>query len=100
MTNDTYKDVGRRYGADYREFFSSGTRLRAGGMYGYIVGPDAMSPEEVARDFNVPLEAVLECVEYCEKNPDVLRQDWEEEEALIARRRAENPAALPFPPKS
>jgi uncharacterized protein (DUF433 family) len=100
MTNGEYKYLGRRYGSYYRQFFINETRLRAGVIYGYIVGPDPMSPEEVARDFNVPLEAVLECVEYCEKNPDVLRQDWEEEEALIARRRAENPAAYPLPPKS
>jgi hypothetical protein len=100
MSNGTYKHLGPRRGSLYRQYFINGTRLRAGVMYGYIVGPDPMSPEEVARDFNVPLEAVLECVEYCERNPDVLRQDWEEEEAIAVRRRAENPATYPSPPRS
>jgi uncharacterized protein (DUF433 family) len=100
MTNGEYQYLGPRYGSRYHQYFINGTRLRAGVMYGYIAGPDAMSPEEVARDFNVPLAAVLECVEYCEKNPDVLRQDWEEEEAIAARLRTANADRHPLPPNS
>lgn len=100
MTNGTYKYLGPRYGSLYKQYFINGTRIRAGVVYGDIVGPDRVSPEELARDFHVPLEAVLECVEYCEKNPDVLRQDWEEEETIAARRRAASADRHPLPPNS
>jgi uncharacterized protein (DUF433 family) len=100
MTNGEYKYLGPRQGSLYRQYFINGTRIRAEIIYAEIVGPDRRTPEEVARDYNLPLEAVLECVDYCEKNADLLRQEWEEDEADLRRRRAENPAAYPLPPKS
>jgi uncharacterized protein (DUF433 family) len=100
MTNGEYKYLGPKRGSLYRQYFVNGTRIRAEIIYGEIVGPDHRTPEEVAQDYNLPLDAVLECVEYCEKNADLLRQEWEEDEADLRRRRTENPAAFPVPPKS
>jgi uncharacterized protein (DUF433 family) len=96
-TNE-YKHLGPRQGSRYRQFFINGTRVRAEVVYGDIVGPEKMTPEEVARDRNLPLEAVLECVDYCEKNADLLRQEWEEDEADVASRRSANPEMYPLPP--
>jgi uncharacterized protein (DUF433 family) len=100
MANGEYKYLGPRQGSRYHQYFINGTRIRAGVIYGLIAGPDRMTPVEAAANYNLPVDAVLECVDYCEKNADVLRQDWEEEEAILAKRRAENPAAYPLPPKS
>jgi uncharacterized protein (DUF433 family) len=96
-TNE-YKHLGPREGSRYRQYFIRGTRIRAEIIYGDIVGPDHMTPEEVARDRDLPLEVVLECLDYCERNAELLRQEWEEDEADLARRRAENPAMYPLPP--
>jgi uncharacterized protein (DUF433 family) len=97
-TNE-YKHLGPRLGGSrYRQLFVKGTRIRAEIIYGDIVGPEHMTPEEVARDRDLPLEAVLECVDYCERNAELLRQEREEDEADLARRRAENPAMYPLPP--
>jgi uncharacterized protein (DUF433 family) len=96
-----YKYLGPRIGGSrYRQLFVKGTRIRAEVIYRDVVGPEQMTPEEVARNWNVPLEAVLECIDYCEKNADLLRQEWEEDEADLARRRSEDPAHYPLPPQS
>jgi uncharacterized protein (DUF433 family) len=100
MTNGEYKYVGPRRGTLYRQWFVKGRGLRAYTVYLDIVGPEQMTPEQAAENWNLSLEAVLECIDYCEKNADVIRQDWEEEEEVIARMRAADPRAFPKPPKS
>ena len=96
-----YKHLGPRLGGSrYRQLFVKGTRIRAAIIADDVVGPQAMTPEEAAANWNLPVEVVLECIRYVHENPDVLRQDWEEEEADLARRRAENPEMYPLPPKS
>lgn|SRR5689334_781366 len=100
MTNGEYKYLGPKRGSLYRQYFVKGRNCRAQSVYLDIVGPEQMTPEQAAENWNVPLEAVLECVDYCEKHADVLRQDWEEEEKAIARMRAADPKAFPKPPKS
>ena len=35
-----------------------------------------MTPEQVAEDYNVPLEVVLEAIEYCESKPPEIEQDY------------------------
>ena len=49
--------------------------LRAEILYGETVGPDPLTPEEVARDYDVPVEAVLEAIHYCTENKELLEQD-------------------------
>jgi len=41
-----------------------------------------MAPEEIAREFNLPVEAVREAIAYCESNPPELADDYKREEAL------------------
>jgi hypothetical protein len=55
-------------------------------LYGQTVGDEARSPEEVASDYDLPLEAVLEAIAYCELNPPEIREDWEREESRITRK--------------
>jgi uncharacterized protein (DUF433 family) len=96
---NAYKYLGPRLGSSYRQYFINGTRIRARVICGAVGGEDGRTPEQVADDYDLPLEVVLECIKYCDENPDVLRQDWEDEEALYRSRqwpkpspRAETPA--------
>lgn len=41
-----------------------------------------MHPEEIARQFGLPVEAVREAIAYCESNPTELLDDYAREEAL------------------
>jgi uncharacterized protein (DUF433 family) len=101
MTNTNgYKFLGPKRGSMYRQFFVKGRNVRAEVIFHEMVGPEQLTPEEVAENWNLPLEVVLECIAYCEENADLLRQEWEEEEASLARNRALYPANYPLPPKS
>jgi uncharacterized protein (DUF433 family) len=96
-----YKFLGPRLGGSrYRQLFVKGTRIRAAIIAADVLGPEPMTPEEAAANWNLPVEVVLECVRYSQENADLLRQESEEEEADLARRRAENPEMYPVPPKS
>ena len=64
-----------------RRLFVKGRKFTADILYGQSVGEDARSPEDLARDFELPLEAVLEALDYSERNLDLIRQERAAESA-------------------
>jgi uncharacterized protein (DUF433 family) len=90
-----YKYLGPRYGSSYRQYFVKGRRIRAETLYRETVGLEPRSPEEVAEDFDVPVEAVYEAIRYCQENESLLRQERDEETKLI---RARGGDKYPFAP--
>ncbi len=87
----TYKYLEPRPCSNYRCWFVKGRRLRALILYRETIGQEPRTPEEVALDFRLPHEAILESVDYCQRFPDVLQRDWDMEEASI--RGADQPDA-------
>jgi hypothetical protein len=85
-TQGQYPHLEARPGSNYRQLFLKGRRIRAEVMYHAVHGPEPRTPEEVARDFEVPLEAVLEAVDYVERNPAIIQADREREEAKLRAR--------------
>jgi uncharacterized protein (DUF433 family) len=78
--------LARKLGSNYRQLFIKGRNIAARTLYGqYLDGEDGpgRTPEQLAEDFNLPLEAVREAIAYCESNPPEIRADWEMEEALM-----------------
>jgi len=68
----------------YRQLFLKGTRIRAEIIYGMTVdGNEPMTPEEVAADFGLPLEAVQEAIAYCQSNPPEIEEDHRGEERVM-----------------
>lgn len=68
----------------YRQLFIKDRRIAARTLYGMYVNEEApMTPEEIAADYDLPLEAVQEAIAYCESNPPEILEDWEREEALM-----------------
>ena len=63
----------------FRQLFVKGEAYPAERLYRETVGEDPRTPEEVARDFGVPLGAVEEAIEYCRKHDELLRQERAEE---------------------
>jgi len=45
--------------------------------------PDGMSVEEIAADWNIPVEAVREAIAYCESKPPEMQADQRREEAWM-----------------
>src|SRR5262249_11933418 len=68
----------------YKQLFISDRWIAARTIYGrYMRDSSPMSPEEIAADYNLPLEAVREAITYCESNPPEISSDHEAEEALM-----------------
>jgi uncharacterized protein (DUF433 family) len=67
----------------YKQLFVKGTRIRARVLYGWYACEEPQTPEEIAADYNLPIEAVKEAIAYCESNPPELLADYAREEALM-----------------
>src|SRR5438132_2352046 len=81
-TNWTYLEP--RPKSFYRQLFIKGTRIRARSIYGwYASEEEPMTAEQLAEEFNLPLEAVKEAIAYCESSPPEIEQDFRREEALM-----------------
>lgn len=90
-----YKYLEPRTGSRFRQLFVKGKKFRAETLYRETVGVEPRMPEEVADDFDVPLQAVLEAIDYCTKNEEFLRQERKEELARIRKHEKKHPPLLP-----
>jgi hypothetical protein len=82
-THKTWKYLARKPKSVYKQLFVRDRWVAARTLYGQTLGEDARTPEEVAADYALPLDVVLEAIAYCESKPSELREDWEREQALI-----------------
>ncbi len=68
----------------YKQLFVKGTRVRARVIYGlYAMEEDPLTPEQIAEEFGLPLDAIQEAIAYCQSNPPELLEDYAREEALM-----------------
>ena len=42
-----------------------------------------LTPEDIAADYNLPVDAVREAIAYCESNPPEIASDFAREEAIM-----------------
>lgn len=85
----SWKYLAPKPGSAYQQLFVNGTRISARVLYGYhLPGEDypGQSVEELAEEFNLPVEAVREAIAYCESDPPEIRADLAMEEALMEAR--------------
>jgi uncharacterized protein (DUF433 family) len=76
-----YDHLAPREGSRYRQYFIKGRNLRAETLYRATLGPEPMTPEEVAADYDVPVEAVREALDYCLHHAELLREEREADRA-------------------
>jgi hypothetical protein len=77
-TSTTYRHLEPRLGSSYKELFIKGTKFRASQVYSaaYQRGDeDDRTPEQVAEDYGIPVEAVYEAIRYCESDPAEVAYD-------------------------
>jgi uncharacterized protein (DUF433 family) len=74
-----YVHLAPRDASSYQQYFVKGRSLRAETLYRATVGPEPMSPDDVAQDYDVPVEAVLEAIEYCVRNAALLETERDED---------------------
>ena len=90
-----YRFLEPRPGSNYRQLFLKGKRIRAEVLYRETIGREPRTPEQVATDYNVPLEAVLEAIDYCLHNEDLLRQERDHEAQRIRATGLDKPPLVP-----
>ncbi len=68
----------------YKQLFVRGRRIRARDLYGMFVNAEEpMTPEAIAIDYGLPVEAVQEAIAYCQTDPPEIREDFEREERIM-----------------
>jgi uncharacterized protein (DUF433 family) len=83
-TSTTWHYLGPNPQSSYQQLFVKGTRIRARILFGMFMSADEpMTPEQIASEFNLPIEAVREAIAYCQGNPPEIAQDFEREERLM-----------------
>ena len=90
-----YQHLERRPGSNYKQLFVKGRRIRAEVLYRQTIGLEPRTPEQVAEDYELPLEVVQDAIDYCIKNPQVLQEDRDREWANIVADEKLNPPVLP-----
>ncbi len=80
-----YKYLQPKRGSRYQQLAVCG-RIRAEILYRESVGPEPLSPEQVASEYDLPVEAVLEAIQYCELNRELLDAERAREQATIKAR--------------
>lgn len=93
--NGEYQYLKPKRGSRYQQLFYG--RIRAEVLYRETVGSEPLTPEEVAREYDVPVEAVHEAIDYCVKNKDLLDAERACEEAGI---RASGYDKWPYAPQT
>jgi uncharacterized protein (DUF433 family) len=84
MNSRTYKYLVGKPKSVYKQLFIKERWISARTLYGmYAREESPMTPQEIAADYDVPLEAVQEAIAYCESNPPELAEDYAREEAVM-----------------
>ena len=79
-----YKYLERKPISNYKQLFVKGTRIMARILYGQNMSEEEpRTIEQIAEDYNLPVEAVREAVAYCDTDPIEIREDFAREEAII-----------------
>ena len=82
-----YRYLKPKPGSNYRQLFVNG-RIRAEILYRETVGPEPLTPVEVAKEYGLPVEAVREAIDYCIRNPELLDAERAREASRIQAARA------------
>src|SRR5687768_9801096 len=69
--------------SSYKQLFIKGTRIPARALYGWYKCAEPMTIEEIAAEYDLPVEAVKESIAYCDSNPPELLEDYARDEALM-----------------
>ena len=76
----TYKHLEPRPDSRYRELFVRGRRLRASVLV-WMMQANRWTPHEAAQNYDLPVEAVLDAMDYVKTHQEFLEEELRREEA-------------------
>jgi uncharacterized protein (DUF433 family) len=78
-----WKYLERRPGSSYQQLCIKGKRIWAWTLYcEFMNDREPRTPQQLAEDWGVPLEAVHEAIAYCQSDPPELREDHHKDDIL------------------
>jgi hypothetical protein len=73
----------RRAGSSYQQLSVKGKRIWAWTLYcEFMNEKEPRTPEQLAEDWDIPLQAVQEAIAYCRSDPPEIREDQRKDELL------------------
>ncbi len=70
--------------SSYRQLSIKGRRIRARTLYGaYMSDEEPQTIEQIAEDYDLPIDAVKEAIAYCDSDPPEIRLDFALEQATM-----------------
>ena len=67
--------------SNYKQLFIRGRRIAALDLYDHFMSEEApWSPEFIAEQYGLPLDAVKEAIAYCQSSPPEIEEDFAREE--------------------
>jgi uncharacterized protein (DUF433 family) len=85
-----FKFLGPEPGSAWNEFVITGTGIRASTL-AIAVRNDGRTPEQAAADFHVPVDAVLESMDYMDAHVEELKREIQAMDEELIRRGFMNP---------
>ena len=83
-TPNNYTYLARKPKSVYKQLFIKDRWISARTLYGMYVNEEMpMTVEDIAANYDLPVEAVQESIAYCESNPPEIASDYAAEEALM-----------------
>src|SRR5262245_34816391 len=70
-----YQYLEPRPRSHYRQLWVKGRHIRAEVLYRLTVGAEPRTPDEVAQDYDLPVEAVQEAIDYAARNQGLLEAE-------------------------
>jgi uncharacterized protein (DUF433 family) len=83
----------KREGSWRKQLYLKGRRLRASIVYSDMI-VNEMTLEEAADNWDLPIEAVNECIQYCETHQELLKEESQNERRYLEER------GIPLEPKT
>ena len=78
-----WKYLERRSGSSYQQLCVQGKRIWAWTLYcEFMSAKEPRTPQQLAEDFDVPLDAVREAIEYCQSRPPEIHEDHRKDDVL------------------
>jgi hypothetical protein len=90
-----YQHLESRPGPNYRQLWVKGRHICAEVLYRVTVGAERRASPEVAQDYDLPVEAVREAIDYAMYNQELLEAERTREEAKMQQLGLHKPPFFP-----
>jgi hypothetical protein len=79
-----YRYLAPKPKSSYKQLWVKDRWVRARTLYGqFMSAEEPRTVEELALDYQIPVEAVQEAIDWCRSDPPELRRDMQREEAIM-----------------